>query len=106
MAKTAQPEYTLTYLDTITKSQQVALDAAAAWADQAQTAWDSLFDQATSDRQVPNPVELVSTTFDNFERLLQLQRDYYTGIAKAYAPFVEQLAADAKATTDSFVVKN
>jgi hypothetical protein len=95
------PEYTQTYFDSVTKSQEVALNAATAWADQVQSAWDGLFNQATSEPQVPNPVELVNVTFDNLEKLLDVQRDYYTGIAQAYAPMVEKVAADAKRTATS-----
>ena len=100
------PEYTQTYLDTLTKSQEVALNAATAWADHIQATWDGVFAQAKSEPQVPSPVELVKSTFDNLEKLLDLQRDYYTGIAQAYAPLVEQVAADAKSATETLTSKS
>ena len=55
--------------------------------------------------EVPNPVDVVGATFDQLQRLLELQRDYYTGIAKAYAPLVDQLAADARTTADTLVAR-
>jgi hypothetical protein len=100
------PEYTQTYFDTITKSQEVALNAATAWADHVQSTWDGLFNQVKAEPQVPNPVELVSVTFDNLEKLLDLQRDYFTGIAEAYAPLVEQVASDAKQAAETFSVSS
>lgn len=99
------PEYTQTYLDTITKSQEVALNAATAWADHVRATWDSVFAQAKAEPQVPSPVDVVSATFDNLEKLLGLQRDYYTGIAQAYAPLVEQVAADAKNAAETLTAK-
>ena len=99
------PEYTQTLFDTITKSQEVALNAAAAWADHVQSTWDGVFTQVKAEPQVPNPVDLVAVTFDNLEKLLDVQRDYYTGIAQAYAPLVEQVATDAKQAADTFAVK-
>jgi hypothetical protein len=105
MAKTAQPDYTQTYFDTVTKSQEVALSAATAWADHVQNTWDGLFGQAKAQPEVPNPVDVVGSTFDQLQKLLDLQRDYYTGIAKAYAPLVDQVAADAKTAADTFVAK-
>ncbi len=99
------PEYTQTYLDTITKSQEVALNAATAWADHVRATWDSVFAQAKAEPQVPSPVDVVSATFDNLEKLLGLQRDYYTGIAQAYAPLVEQVAADAENAAETLTAK-
>jgi hypothetical protein len=99
------PETTQTYLDTVTKSQEVALNAASAWADHVQSTWDSVFAQAKSEPELPNPVDLVNGTFDQLEKLLGLQRDYFTGIAQAYAPLVEQVAADAKSATETFTSK-
>ena len=99
------PEYTQTYLDTITKSQEVALNAATAWADHVQATWDSAFAQAKAEPQAPNPVDLVGVTFDNIEKLVGLQRDYFTGIAQAYAPLVDQLAADAKSAAETLTAK-
>ena len=99
------PEYTQTYLDTITKSQEVALNAATAWADHVRATWDSVFAQAKAEPQVPSPVDVVSATFDNLEKLLGLQRDYYTGIAQAYAPLVEQVAADAKNAAETLTAE-
>jgi hypothetical protein len=99
------PEYTQTFFDTITKSQEVALNTATAWADHVQSMWDGVFTQVKAEPQVPNPVELVAITFDNLEKLLDLQRDYYTGIAQAYAPLVEQVTSDAKQAAETFTAK-
>ncbi len=98
-------QYTQTYLDAITGSQEVALSAATAWADHVQQTWDSAFAQITAEPQVPNLVELVNATFDNLEKRLGLQRDFYAGIAQAYAPLVEQVAADVKTAADTLTAK-
>ncbi|MGH9116627.1 MAG: hypothetical protein ACRD0A_01735 [Acidimicrobiales bacterium] len=99
------PDYTQTYLDTITKSQEVTLTAATAWADHVQATWDSAVAQAKAEPQVPNPVDLVGVAFDSIEKLLGLQRDYFTGLAQAYAPLVDQLAAEAKNAAETLTAK-
>jgi hypothetical protein len=106
MPKTIQPDATQTYFDSITKTQELTLNAATAWAEHVQSTWDSLVSQATTEPKVPSPVEIVGVTFDSIEKLLDLQRDYFTGLAEAYAPIVEQITTEAKSAVDSLTVKN
>jgi hypothetical protein len=106
MPKTQQPEYTQTVYDAISKSQEVAVNVATAWADHVQSTWDGFLGQASSEPKVPSPVEIVGATFDSLEKLLDLQRDYYTGLADAYAPLFEQVTSDVRTAASTLAVKN
>jgi hypothetical protein len=100
------PDYTQTYIDTLTRTQEVALNAASAWTEHLQETWDNAFRQVSGEPRMPNPLEIVNATFDNVEKVVGLQREFYTGVAQAYAPLIEQGAAEAKRAAKTGTAKS
>jgi hypothetical protein len=100
------PDYTQTYIDTLTRTQETALNAASAWTEHLQETWDNAFRQVSGEPRMPNPVEVVNATFDNVEKVVGLQREFYIGVAQAYAPLIEQGASEAKRVAKTATAKS
>jgi hypothetical protein len=97
------------YIDAATKSQEVALDAVKSWNEQVQKVWEVSRQNASNlvtGQPLPGPVEVVDATFDNLEKLLNVQRDCYHAVAEAFAPFVEQALANAESVAETLTPKS